>query len=139
MASPLGVDAAKSTHLAAMALDQNRKRSSQKERRPKARRSRTLSDRYDTHSYRRAITRACRLADRAARRKALEADSTVPANQVFVPVWSPNRLRHNRATELRRYGLDVAKTVLGHRKVETTLIYAERDFQAAKELVARIG
>jgi hypothetical protein len=27
MASPLGVDAAKSTHLAAMALDQNRKRS----------------------------------------------------------------------------------------------------------------
>jgi hypothetical protein len=28
MASPLGVDAAKSTHLAAMALDQNRKRSS---------------------------------------------------------------------------------------------------------------
>jgi site-specific recombinase XerD len=79
------------------------------------------------------------MADREARRKALEKDPAIAADRVFVPAWSPNRLRHNRATELRPYGLDVAKTVLGHSKVETTLIYAERDFRAAREVVARTG
>jgi site-specific recombinase XerD len=58
---------------------------------------------------------------------------------VVVPAWSPNRLRHNRATELRRHGLDVAKTVLGHSKVETTQIYAEKDPDSAKKLMAKIG
>ena len=53
--------------------------------------------------------------------------------------WSPNRLRHSRATELRPYGLDVAKTVLGHSKVETTEVYAEKDLAAAMELMGRIG
>jgi site-specific recombinase XerD len=56
-----------------------------------------------------------------------------------VPPWSPNRLRHNRATELRRHGLDVTKTVLGHAKVETSQIYAERDLERAKKLMAEIG
>jgi hypothetical protein len=32
-----------------------------------------------------------------------------------------------------------AKTVLGHSKVETTLIYAEKDVLAAMELMSRIG
>jgi hypothetical protein len=35
--------------------------------------------------------------------------------------------------------LDVTKTILGHSKVETTQIYAEKDVAAAMELVARIG
>jgi site-specific recombinase XerD len=48
-------------------------------------------------------------------------------------------LRHSRATELRHHGLDLAKTVLGHSKVETTLLYAEKDLRAAMELIARIG
>jgi integrase len=112
---------------------------SQKARRPKARHLRAPSDRYDTPGYRRAIARACRRADAEARRAALEKDPAVAADQVFVPAWSPNRLRHNRATELRPFGLDVAKTVLGHSKVETTLVYAERDLQAAKDVVARTG
>jgi integrase len=112
---------------------------SQKARRPKTRRLRAPSNRYDTHSYRRAIARACRMADQDARRKTLKEDPTIPTDRVFVPTWSPNRLRHNRATELRPYGLDVAKTVLGHSKVETTLIYAEKDLRAAKEVVAKTG
>jgi site-specific recombinase XerD len=53
--------------------------------------------------------------------------------------WLPNQLRHARATELRPFGLDVAKTVLGHSRVETTLVYAEKDLLAAKEVVARTG
>jgi hypothetical protein len=31
------------------------------------------------------------------------------------------------------------KTVLGHSKVETSQVYAERDLQAAQRLVAEIG
>jgi site-specific recombinase XerD len=40
---------------------------------------------------------------------------------------------------LRSYGLDVVKTILGHSKVETTLIYAEKDLRAAKDVVAEVG
>jgi integrase len=108
---------------------------SQEARRPKRQRRRAPSDRYDSHSYRRAIARACRKADCAAH----AMDPSLAKDQLTVPSWSPNRLRHNRATELRRHGLDLAKTVLGHSKVETTLLYAERDLQAAKKLMARIG
>jgi site-specific recombinase XerD len=106
---------------------------SQAARRPKARRQRAPGDRYDTHSYRRAIKRGCTRATRAR----LDLGPCRPCD--LVPEWSPNRLRHNRATELRAYGLDMVKTVLGHSKVETSLIYAEKDLAAAMELVARVG
>jgi integrase len=119
---------------------------------------RTPSDRYDTRSYRRAIERACDkafpLSERLAPRR--QADARVESRAAWWARltseereevrawrrshrWRPNRLRHNRATELRRYGLDLAKTILGHSKVETTQIYAEKDLAAAMELVARIG
>ena len=79
---------------------QERKRKAKPKRRPR--------DHYDTTTYRRAITRACRRAK--------------------VPRWTPNQLRHNAATRLRaEFGLDVAKSVLGHSRVETTQIYAEAD------------
>jgi hypothetical protein len=107
---------------------------SQVARQSKARR-RAPGESYDTHSYRRAIFYACQKADRIAHEK----DRSIPAEQVIVPKWSPNRLRHNRATELRPYGLDLAKTVLGHSKVETTQVYAEKDLAAAMDLVAKIG
>jgi site-specific recombinase XerD len=56
-----------------------------------------------------------------------------------VPEWGPNRLRHSRATELWDYGLDLVKTILGHSKVETSQVYAEKDMLAAMELVSKIG
>ena len=105
------------------------------ERRSAKRRQRAPRGRYDTHSYRRAIARACQKADKQARSSAAPGLHT----QVVIPTWGPNRLRHNRATELRRHGLDVAKTILGHTKVETTQIYAEKDMRAAMDLVAVIG
>ena len=69
--------------------------------------ARRLLDRYDVASYRRAIARGSELAG--------------------VPCWSPNRLRHNAATRLRREcGIDVAHTILGHRLGSTvTEIYPE--------------
>ena len=98
-------------------------------------RRRPPRDTYDTHSYRRAIARACRKADKAVHRD----DLSIPEGQVIIPTWGPNRLRHNRATELRPFGLDMTKTVLGHAKVETTQLYAEKDVTAAMRLVGRIG
>jgi hypothetical protein len=115
-------------------------------------------DHYDTPSYRRAIERACdrafplpeRLAPRRqengkvesrvawwARLTAGERDEVRAWRRGHR--WRPNQLRHSRATELRPYGLDVAKTILGHRRLETTQLYAEKDLAAAMELVSRIG
>ncbi len=75
---------------------------------------------YRRDSYSRAIARGCRLAS--------------------VCVWSPNRLRHNAATELRKkYPIESVRTVLGHSTAFTTEIYAELDFDAARSLMALDG
>lgn len=90
------------------------------ERKRIGRPKRHLRDQYDVGSYRQAIARACRRAG--------------------VAVWKPNQLRHNAATRLRaEFSLDVAKAVLGHRRVETTQIYAENDRERARQAVERTG
>ena len=77
-------------------------------------------DRYDTDSYRQAIQRAC---DRAE-----------------VPRWSPNRLRHNAATMLRkRYGIEMTRVVLGHSSAVTSEIYAEADLDKAARIMSEVG
>src|SRR5206468_702325 len=62
---------------------------SQAERGPRSDRERPPSDRYDTHSYRRAIARACHRADAEARRRGEAASEGEPV----VPAWAPNRKR----------------------------------------------
>lgn len=75
---------------------------------------------YDTASYRRSITRACEAAG--------------------VPVWTPHRLRHNAATNLRReFGLEAAKLVLGHSCGRMTELYAEADKAKTADVIARVG
>lgn len=74
---------------------------------------------YTTGSLRTAIHRACVRAE--------------------ITVWGPNRLRHTRATDLREHGLDNVATILGHAKVETSQIYAEKNLKAAMELVSKVG
>jgi integrase len=129
----------------------------QRSRKPNPRRRRAPGDRYDTHAYRRAIHRACdrafplpehlspRRTDEATESRRVWWARLTAEERIEVKAWrrehrwSVNRLRHNRATELRTYGLDIAKTVLGHTKVETTQIYAEKDVRAAMELMTRIG
>jgi integrase len=131
---------------------------SQKARRPKAGRKRGPAERYPVTSYRNAIYRACdrafplpaelapRLKEDGKResRKAWWARLTAEERETVrnwrrEHRWHPNRLRHSRATELRPFGLDVVKTILGHSKVETTQIYSEKDLAAAMEVVAKIG
>ena len=82
---------------------------------------RRLGARYTVASYRRAIQRGCELAG--------------------VPTWSPNQLRHNAATRLRReYGIEIAQTILGHRLGSSvTEVYAEANTRRAREVVAAVG
>jgi len=81
---------------------------------------RKAGERYSTDSYRRSIHRAC---DKAG-----------------VDRWSPNRLRHSAATEIRkRFGLEAAQVTLGHASADITQVYAERDNTLAIEVAAKIG
>lgn len=81
---------------------------------------RVAKDVYTTESYGNAIRRACRLAN--------------------IPAWSPNQLRHTFATQIRaEFGIDVASTLLGHSRIETTQIYAERNDSKARDVVKLIG
>jgi integrase len=78
------------------------------------------AERYDRRSYRQAIIRACAKAN--------------------VPAWSPLQLRHTAATLIRaKYGVEAAKVILGHTRVETTQLYAERDLGRAEQIMREIG
>jgi integrase len=88
----------------------NKKRSPQK----------TVGNCYTVDSYRRSIHYACKKAG--------------------VEVWSPNRLRHSAATEVRsKFGLDAASALLGHSDLAITVTYAELDAQKAKSVALEIG
>ncbi|MCH7725653.1 MAG: tyrosine-type recombinase/integrase [Planctomycetes bacterium] len=94
---------------------------SQAARTPKTNRGRAPRDHYTKDSYRRAIARAYEKAG--------------------VEPWSPNRLRHSRATFIReKYGIEAAQVVLGHSDAKLTAqVYAERDFALAERVVREIG
>jgi integrase len=109
---------------------------SQAKRRPRKNPKRSLRDHYDSHSYRRAIKRACRLADLQAHRE----QPDIPADQTIIPEWHPNQLRHNAATRLRKeFGVELARIILGHAMAFTTEIYAEADRAQAMEVIDKVG
>ncbi len=92
--------------------------------------------RYDVAAYRRAIHRACDVADKLAHK----ADAAIAADERIVPRWSPNRLRHSAATEIRkRFGIESAQVVLGHAKPDTTLVYAQADLDKAASIMEQVG
>jgi integrase len=79
-----------------------------------------FNERYDTATYRRAITRC------------LDAHS--------LPRWTPHQLRHSAGTRIRQnFDLDSAQKVLNHAHPSTTQIYAELDFKKAKEVMEKAG
>lgn len=79
-----------------------------------------FGERYTTKSYQHAIQMACERAG--------------------IPTWGPNRLRHNFATELRRrYGIEKARAILGHKSAVTTEIYAEMDHDTAAKIIMQVG
>jgi integrase len=53
--------------------------------------------------------------------------------------WSPNRLRHTSAAEMRRrFGLEAAQVICGHESAEVTQVYAERDLELAKKVAREV-
>ena len=54
--------------------------------------------------------------------------------------WSPNRLRHARGTEVReRDGIETAQATLGHQRMSTTEIYAEKNEKLAEQVARETG
>lgn len=130
---------------------------SQAARKPKGR---TLQSRFTKDAYNRSVQRACEAAfgmppelrdigrtvarmkdvteaDRLQERQRLSKQASVWR---ATHCWSPNQLRHNRATMLRStFGLEAAQVVLGHSDPKTTLIYAEAQFGKAAEIARQIG
>lgn len=78
--------------------------------------------------------------DRAYRRDSYATAIRRGCKAASVPEWSPNRLRHNFATKARKeFGIEAARVTLGHSSTVTSEIYAERDIEAARAVVAKIG
>jgi integrase len=95
-------------------------RSERQRRGPASACRRAFGERYTVHAYRQAVVRGCRKAG--------------------VPAWTPNQLRHLRLTELRRgYGLEASRVCGGHREVGVTQVYAERDHDLARRVMAEAG
>ena len=93
---------------------------SQAKRKRKKKPRKMPGNHYTKDSYRTAIQRAC---DRAG-----------------IPHWSPNQLRHNAATRLRKeFGIEAARVVLGHSSAAVTEIYAEVDKLKAADIMSKIG
>ena len=103
----------------------------------KAKPQRTPKESYTKDSYARAIRRGVDKANKAILEDAKEFQIDNPA---LLAYWAPNRLRHARATEVRRtYGLEAAQVILGHAKADVTQVYAERDSALAVEVMKKIG
>lgn len=93
-------------------------------------------ERYSTASYRRAVHRACDLADAQAHR---EQTKLMAENRV-IPRWGPNRLRHTAGTKIRKqFGLEAAQVTLGHSRADVTQVYAERDMAKAAAVMSEVG
>ncbi len=97
---------------------------------------RTPGDRYEVDAYRRAITRACELAFPAPE----GLDGVQLKAWRLKHHWAPNQLRHAAATEIRKtFGIEAASVMLGHSKVSTTELYAEKNTAAGVEIARAIG
>lgn len=86
---------------------------------------RSKRERYDSDSYRRAITYGIQKARKAG---------------VQIAGWHPHRLRHSCGTEVRKkYGIEAAQVMLGHTTANVTEIYAERNLKLAVSVAKEIG
>ncbi len=99
----------------------------QKAARRKAKRKpgRKARGHYDRDTYWRAVAHGIEKAKKAG---------------VAIDAWSPARLRHAKATEVRAAaGLEAAQAALGHKRADVTQIYAEKNLAAAVELAKESG
>lgn len=87
-------------------------------------------DRYLVTSLAHAVQKALEKANEARRGKGLQE----------LPTWNPAQIRHTVASAVdARYGLEASGHVLGHQRMDTTLIYVERNLQNAARIMGEIG
>ena len=111
-------------------------------------------DHYVVGVYRQAVARACNsafpppepLARRTGEKRAQWKRRLTPEQRAALAAWrrehrwNPHRLRHSAGTLIRRqFGLEAAQTVLGHRTLAATQIYAEKHADTARRVAAEIG
>jgi integrase len=85
---------------------------------------------YDSVSYLRAVRRA------QERIRKAQADAGLPMD----PLWVPHQLRHARGTLVReRHGLEAAQAALGHSRLASTQIYAQKLAELAKQVALSMG
>ncbi len=91
-----------------------------------------VGDRYTTASYRKAIARACELAYPHPTLSKVPRSRRTPEQRAELKAWQakhtwhPHQLRHNAATSITEHeSLEVARIMLGHQSIATTLIYAK--------------
>lgn len=110
------------------------------------------SVRYSVNAYAHAVTRGCdlafglpkeyRLPKNKSSISAEERDRRLGLQRAWraINTWSPNQLRHNAATLIRKnYGVEVARIILGHAQLSTTEIYAEVDIEEAARAMHETG
>lgn len=77
-------------------------------------------DHYDRHSYAQAVTRAARKAG--------------------VPHWHPHQLKHACGTKVRElHGAEAAQGYMGHEKLSTAELYAEKNWRLVEQIALEIG
>ena len=89
-------------------------------RKKKAKPERAPGDHYTRHSYAQAIARACKKAG--------------------VPHWHPHQLKHVCGTDVRKkFGLEASRAYMGHTKLSTAEIYAEKDMRLVEQIALEMG
>lgn len=118
----------------------------------KLRRQRAPGGRYSNDTFRRAITRGCKVAFKMpeelrkipAKGRVSDAERNrlrlLAAGWRAQHVWHPHQLRHASATEVRNnLGLEHAQHYLGHSRADITQIYTARNLALAEDAALRLG
>ena len=100
------------------------------EREAGARPDRVVGDVYTAATFRRAIARAVKAANRERPEQGLEP----------LPDWTPYQLRHSAATRIKRqFGIEMVRCLLGHSSATMSEEYAEDDLAKARSVMAEAG
>ena len=100
------------------------------ERQRAERPDRKVGDVYTAHTFRRAIERGLKAANRERPERGLQP----------LPDWHPYQLRHAAATRIREeFGIEMVRCLLGHSSATMSEVYAEVDLKKARTVMERAG
>jgi integrase len=146
--------AAEEHHAERAARRKTKRTPSELARRRKRSPKRQAGERYTVGSYAQAIRRACERAfpppeplcrgdhETKAQWQARLAPGQKEEMKAWQEAhcWHPLQLRHTRADEVRAlFGIEGSMAHLGHKRVETTQIYSEKNEQLAERIAREIG